>query len=165
MGSGGARVLSREEEAEARAEAEAEFEKEESEFRKGKGKRNKRNEKKKSVNDADDELGSLFGEGVTGRLPRFANRITPKVSGGFAALLVFSYLSINNGGISLHFFEKKSIVLLFYSQNISPKMKLWGVIVEVNQKDLVVGLPGGLRGYVRGVDVSDIVLDEANKVT
>jgi rRNA biogenesis protein RRP5 len=38
-----------------------------------------------------------------------------------------------------------------YSQNISPGMKLWGVIVEVNEKDLVIGLPGGLRGLVRGL--------------
>lgn len=34
-------------------------------------------------------------------------------------------------------------------------MKLWGVVVEVNQKDLVVGLPGGLRGFVRAEDASD----------
>ncbi|XP_020258376.1 rRNA biogenesis protein RRP5 [Asparagus officinalis] len=124
---GGGSVLSRKEEAEARAEAEAEFEKEKKEFRKGKDRRKKKNERKKPAKGADDELGSLFGEGVTGRLPKFANRITLK--------------------------------------NISPNMKLWGVIVEVNQKDLVIGLPGGLRGFVRTEDVSDIVLDNVDKDT
>lgn len=49
-------------------------------------------------------------------------------------------------------------------QNISPRMKLWGVIVEVNPKDLVIGLPGGLRGYVRAEEVSDINIDDGNKV-
>lgn len=43
-------------------------------------------------------------------------------------------------------------------------MKLWGVIIEVNQKDLVISLPGGLRGFVRIEDVSDAVLDNADKV-
>jgi rRNA biogenesis protein RRP5 len=42
-----------------------------------------------------------------------------------------------------------------YSQNISPGMKLWGVIAEVNEKDLVIGLPGGLRGLVRMPDAFD----------
>lgn len=43
-------------------------------------------------------------------------------------------------------------------------MKLLGVIVEVNPKDLVIGLPGGLRGYVRAEEVSDIIVDDRNKV-
>lgn len=34
-------------------------------------------------------------------------------------------------------------------------MKLWGVIGEINKKDLVVALPGGLRGFVRVVDAFD----------
>lgn len=34
-------------------------------------------------------------------------------------------------------------------------MKLWGVIAEVNEKDLVIGLPGGLRGLVRISDALD----------
>ncbi|KAJ8448109.1 hypothetical protein Cgig2_031833 [Carnegiea gigantea] len=33
-------------------------------------------------------------------------------------------------------------------QNISPGMKLWGLIAEVNEKDLAVRLPGGLRQLV-----------------
>lgn len=38
-------------------------------------------------------------------------------------------------------------------------MKLWGVISEVNQKDLVISLPGGLRGLVRAADALDPALD------
>ncbi|KAJ6839615.1 rRNA biogenesis protein RRP5 [Iris pallida] len=125
---GGGRLLSRQEEAQARAEAEAEFEKEENESKKGKDKGKKKGgAKKKRSATGDDDLGSLFGEGISGKLPRFANRITLK--------------------------------------NISPKMKLWGVIVEVNPKDLVVSLPGGLRGFVRAEEVSDIVLGNTDKDT
>lgn len=42
-----------------------------------------------------------------------------------------------------------------YIQNISPGMKLWGVVTEVNQKDIVISLPGGLRGLVRASEASD----------
>lgn len=34
-------------------------------------------------------------------------------------------------------------------------MKLWGVVAEVNEKDIVVSLPGGLRGLVRAGDAFD----------
>lgn len=34
-------------------------------------------------------------------------------------------------------------------------MKLWGVITEVNEKDIVVSLPGGLRGLVRACEALD----------
>lgn len=54
------------------------------------------------------------------------------------------------------------IVYVFYLQNITPGMKLWGVIAEVNEKDLVISLPGGLRGLVRASDALDPVLD--NKI-
>ncbi|KAG1347586.1 Ribosomal protein S1-like1 [Cocos nucifera] len=118
---GGASVLTREEVAEARAEAEEEFERE---SKKSKDTRKKKGTKKSLV-EAVDDFGSLFGDGVTGKLPRFANRITLK--------------------------------------NISPRMKLWGVIIEVNTKDLVIGLPGGLRGYVRAEEVSDFIIDDGNK--
>ncbi|KAJ8448106.1 hypothetical protein Cgig2_031830 [Carnegiea gigantea] len=39
---------------------------------------------------------------------------------------------------------------LFFSelQNVYPGMKLWGVIAEVNEKDLAVSRPGGLCGLV-----------------
>jgi rRNA biogenesis protein RRP5 len=82
---GGRSLLSRDEVAEARAEAEAEFDKE---GRKGKGKR-KRKGGDSSGFDADDDLGTLFGGATTGKLPRFANRITLKVS--FSQTLLLSY--------------------------------------------------------------------------
>jgi ribosomal protein S1 len=50
------------------------------------------------------------------------------------------------------------------SQNISPNMKLWGVVIEVNQKDIIVSLPGGMRGFVRTEEVSDIALHGNTKV-
>jgi rRNA biogenesis protein RRP5 len=62
--------------AEARAEAEQDFERE---GKKGKGKR-KRSGGESSGFGADDDLGTLFGGATTGRLPRFANRITVKVT-------------------------------------------------------------------------------------
>lgn len=85
--------MSRKEEVEARAEADAEFEREESDFRKGRDRRKKKNDRKTLANERDDELGSLFGDGVTGRLPRFANRITLKV---FGALIFHVPLSLRN---------------------------------------------------------------------
>lgn len=118
---GGRSLLSRDEMAEARTEADAEFEKEE-----------RRGAKKRKSNisigiDADDDLGTLFGGATTGKLPRFANRITLK--------------------------------------NISPNMKLWGVVIEVNQKDVIVSLPGGMRGFVRKDEVSDLALHGNHKDT
>lgn len=75
---GGGSKLSREEREELRAEVDAEFD---SEGRQSKKKKNGRNTPKaggrKSNNE--DDFGSLFGEGITGKLPRFANRITFKV--------------------------------------------------------------------------------------
>ncbi|KAL6563943.1 hypothetical protein OROHE_005183 [Orobanche hederae] len=44
-------------------------------------------------------------------------------------------------------------------KNVSSGMKLWGVIAEVNKKDIVVSLPGGLRGLVRACDAFDPILD------
>ncbi|KAJ0982713.1 hypothetical protein J5N97_010968 [Dioscorea zingiberensis] len=124
---GGGRLLSREEEAEARAEAEAEFDREQLVSIRGRDKGiGKKKGKRKPFGDEEDDLGSLFGEGITGKLPRHANRITLK--------------------------------------NISPNMKLWGVITEVNSKDLVVSLPGGLRGYVRSEDVADVVLNNGSQI-
>ncbi|CAN8259671.1 unnamed protein product [Cochlearia groenlandica] len=40
-------------------------------------------------------------------------------------------------------------------KNISPGMKLLGVVTEVNQKDIVISLPGGLRGLVRASEALD----------
>ncbi|KAK2985370.1 hypothetical protein RJ640_029327 [Escallonia rubra] len=108
---GGGRALSREEFDEVRAEVDAEFDLEEREA----NRRRKTGQNRNSA--AEDELGSLFGDGITGKLPRFANKITLK--------------------------------------NMSPGMKLWGVIAEVNEKDIVVSLPGGIRGLVRASEAVD----------
>ncbi|XP_015695265.2 rRNA biogenesis protein RRP5 [Oryza brachyantha] len=116
---GGRSLLSRDEMAEARAEGEADFERDE---RRGK---RKRKGASSSAAGGDDDLGILFGGATTGKLPRFANRITLK--------------------------------------NISPNMKLWGVVIEVNQKDIVVSLPGGMRGFVRSEEVRDTASQETNK--
>ncbi|KAL5741947.1 hypothetical protein ACOSP7_028679 [Xanthoceras sorbifolium] len=114
---GGGSSLSQRERNEIRAEVDAEFEGEES----GLDKKNKKKKTQKKSNASIDDLGSLFGDGITGKLPRYANKITLK--------------------------------------NIMPGMKLWGVVSEVNEKDLVINLPGGLRGLARATDVLDPVLD------
>lgn len=51
-----------------------------------------------------------------------------------------------------------------YPQNISAGMKLWGVVAEVNEKDLVICLPGGLRGLARAADALDPILDNEIEV-
>lgn len=108
---GGGSSLSHQEREEIYAEVDAEFEAEQ------RGLKKRKKGGKRVTRKADDDIGSLFGDGITGKLPRFANKITFK--------------------------------------NISPGMKLWGVISEVNEKDLVIGLPGGLRGLVRMLDALD----------
>ncbi|XP_021893902.1 rRNA biogenesis protein RRP5 isoform X2 [Carica papaya] len=117
---GGGSYLTQQERDEIRAEVDAEFE---AEDRGLKNKRRKKMQKKSQTED--DDFSSLFGGGITGKLPRFANKITLK--------------------------------------NISPGMKLWGVVAEVNEKDLVISLPGGLRGLVRVCDAFDPVLDNGIK--
>ncbi|KAG5252940.1 protein RRP [Salix suchowensis] len=117
---GGKSSLSQREREEIRAEVDEEFEGEERYLNK-KNKKGKKFQNKSSQLSADD-LGSLFGDGITGKLPRFANKITMK--------------------------------------NISPGMKLLGVVAEVNEKDLVIGLPGGLRGLVRSMDAVDPFLND-----
>lgn len=42
-------------------------------------KKNKKKRVQKQSHSAEDDLGSLFGVGISGKLPRFANRITWKV--------------------------------------------------------------------------------------
>ncbi|KAI4310641.1 hypothetical protein MLD38_035604 [Melastoma candidum] len=117
---GGGSLLSQREREEIHAEIDKEFETEERVSKKQKG---KRFQKRRESND--DDPGSLFGDGITGKLPKFANRISLK--------------------------------------NVSPGMKLWGVISEINEKDLVVGLPGGLRGFTRVADAFDHVFDEVKE--
>nr|GMD47877.1 rRNA biogenesis protein RRP5 isoform X1 [Ipomoea batatas] len=119
---GGASLLSKEELDEVRAEVDAEFEAEERFLKKKK--QHKLYKKNQSV---EDDLGSLFGHSISGKLPKSANKITLK--------------------------------------NISPGMKLWGVIAEVNEKDIVVSLPGGLRGLVRASEAHDPLWDsETNEM-
>lgn len=67
--------MNRKERDEIRAEVDAEFEAEERELKKRKKKRMPKESLAK-----EDELGSLFGDGITGKLPRYANKITLKVS-------------------------------------------------------------------------------------
>lgn len=114
---GGGYSLTQRERDEIHAEVDAEFEAE-----RGLHKKNKKKKKtEKKANETVDDLGLLFGDGISGKLPRYANKITLK--------------------------------------NISVGTKLWGVVAEVNEKDLVISLPGGLRGLARATDVLDPVLD------
>ena len=71
--------MNRKERDEIRAEVDAEFEAEERELKKGGNKKNKKRAPKESLVH-EDELGSLFGDDITGKLPRYANKITMKVS-------------------------------------------------------------------------------------
>lgn len=57
-----------------------------------------------------------------------------------------------------------NLSLLYAFQNITPGMKLWGVVAEVNEKDLVVSLPGGLRGLVHASDAVDPIFDDKIEV-
>ncbi|XP_023641258.1 rRNA biogenesis protein RRP5 isoform X2 [Capsella rubella] len=108
---GGGTSLSKKEREKIYEEVDAEFDADERVSKKSKGGK----PKKRTPSDAD-ELGLLFG-GLTGKRPRYANKITTK--------------------------------------NIAPGMKLLGVVTEVNQKDIVISLPGGLRGLVRASEASD----------
>ncbi|KAL1331713.1 hypothetical protein HN51_048962 [Arachis hypogaea] len=76
--------------------------------------------------EAADDWGTLFGDTVTGKLPKRVNKIT--------------------------------------LGNITPGMKLWGAVAEVNEKDLVISLPGGLRGLVHCSDVVDPIFDNEIEV-
>ena len=58
----------------------------------------------------------------------------------------------------------KVFLLIHECQNITPGMKLWGVVAEVNNKDLVVSLPGGLRGIVNASDALDPIFDDKTEV-
>ncbi|KAL3684900.1 hypothetical protein R1sor_002922 [Riccia sorocarpa] len=42
---------------------------------------------------------------------------------------------------------------------LSVGMKIWGAVAEVNNGDLVINLPGGLRGFVHAEEASDMVAD------
>ena len=78
---GGKSLLSQQEHDEIRAEVDAEFDA-------GERKMKKKNSKTtKKIHVMEDDMGSLFGGGITGKLPRFANRITLKV----CAHLLFAF--------------------------------------------------------------------------
>lgn len=117
---GGGSKLSREERDGIKAEVDEEFDAELRDSKRRKSKKKKNYASKGGLTPVDDDFGSLFGEGISGKLPRFANKITLK--------------------------------------NISPGMKLFGVIAEVNEKDLAVSLPGGLRGLVRASEAVEPAL-------
>jgi rRNA biogenesis protein RRP5 len=38
-------------------------------------------------------------------------------------------------------------------------MKFWGAVIELNTKDLVISLPGGLKGFVHAEEISDIPVE------
>lgn len=71
---GGGSLLSRQEHDAIRAEVDAEFEAGERKTKK----KNKNAKKTKKSYALEDDMGSLFGDGITGKLPRFANKITLK---------------------------------------------------------------------------------------
>lgn len=72
---GGGSSLSRQEREEIHAEVDKEFEAEERDL---KQKKNRKSLQKKSYA-TEDDFGSLFGDGITGKLPRYVNKITLKV--------------------------------------------------------------------------------------
>ncbi|XP_076905789.1 rRNA biogenesis protein RRP5-like [Bidens hawaiensis] len=117
---GGQSSLSREEVDKVWAEVDKEFETGNMVLKK-----TKKDRKKSVTRSTEDDLGSLFGDVNSQKVPRFANKITLK--------------------------------------NVTPGMKLWGVISEVNEKDLVVSLPGGLRGLVRASEAIDPLLHDEMK--
>lgn len=72
--SGGGSSLSRKERDEIRAEVDAEFESEQQDQKK-----QRRRMMQKKTRATEDDFGSLFGDSITGKLPRYANKITWKV--------------------------------------------------------------------------------------
>jgi hypothetical protein len=42
-------------------------------------------------------------------------------------------------------------------QSLCVGMKMWGAVAEINNKDLVVSLPGGLHGFVRAEEASEVL--------
>lgn len=74
-GLGGGTSLSREERNEAREGVDKEFETNNRVLKKRKKEKRVQNKN----NSTEEDLGLLFGDGITGKLPRFANKITLKV--------------------------------------------------------------------------------------
>ena len=40
-------------------------------------------------------------------------------------------------------------------QSLVVGMKIWGAIAEINKRDMIISLPGGLRGFVLAEDASE----------
>ncbi|CAL5321872.1 unnamed protein product [Camellia sinensis] len=216
--------------------------------------KNKRLQKRNHSAEEDD-LGSLFGDGISGKLPRFANKITLKTAipiligtkfDDFVQLLLdlqwtivtqqqfaqrspvrkLQYIAELERNVQalqaegsefsaeLEFLNQQNLILTMENKalkqrleslaqeqlikywwsmkywkeklegcepcvnnnnncllvidatntNISPGMKLWGVIAEVNEKDIIISLPGGLRGLVRASEAFDPISDNKVKV-
>ncbi|CAL5321309.1 unnamed protein product [Camellia sinensis] len=187
--------------------------------------KNKRLQKRNHSAEEDD-LGSLFGDGISGKLPRFANKITLKTTipiligtkfDDFVQLLLdlqwtivtqqqfaqrsrvrkLQYIAELERNVQalqaegsefsaeLEFLNQQNLILTMENkalkqrleslaqeqlikylehENISPGMKLWGVIAEVNEKDIIISLPGGLRGLVRASEAFDPISDNKVKV-
>lgn len=49
------------------------------------------------------------------------------------------------------------------TQTLSPGCKLWGAVIEVTPRELVVSLPHGLRGHVAYSEASDWLAEQAKK--
>lgn len=79
--------MSQSELTQARTEAELDFEVEERVAKKRKEK--KKGEKKTPGHGWEEDWASLYGEGISGKLPRFANRITSKVFPFISTVLNF----------------------------------------------------------------------------
>ncbi|KAK3281517.1 hypothetical protein CYMTET_10693 [Cymbomonas tetramitiformis] len=50
-------------------------------------------------------------------------------------------------------------VELLKHKTLSVGMKLWGAVLEVNERDLAISLPHGLRGYVTPDEASDVLAE------
>ncbi|KAG0628431.1 hypothetical protein M758_1G025900 [Ceratodon purpureus] len=50
---------------------------------------------------------------------------------------------------------QKSAEFLRY-KSLVVGMKIWGAVAEINKKDMVISLPGGLRGFVSAEDASEV---------
>lgn len=83
--SGGGTSLSKKEREKIYEEVDAEFDADDRVSKKSKGGKSK----KRIPNNVDDDLGLLFGGGLTGKRPRYANKITSKVYNSEPVLYMF----------------------------------------------------------------------------
>ncbi|GFY80721.1 similar to RIBOSOMAL RNA PROCESSING 5 [Actinidia rufa] len=229
---GGGSSLSKEELDEVHAEVDAEFDAE------GRGLKKRKNKRlQKQSHSAEDDLGSLFGGGISGKLPRglcgggmdvvelvieveedgggcgigsrgmvvvvvegggYDGRWVVVVwywrqrvfVGGGRGCTVVTIVVVNGGGgggggnggsgsagggngemvVAIVAWKTgvcgvvpNAFNVQWKARNISPGMKLWGVIAEINEKDITISLPGGLRGLVRASEGFDPFSDTEMK--